>query len=164
MLLSQRLARGSVTLPPDSSDPATKMWGAFLSRGIPEDDNISEELTKVFASTNDGDEKLGLFHHLAARKLNSTITLGLFDWMKENMELVISDQRRFFAPPETALEKVRKRIEDPLFRNKRWLYLLSAHAAQEPGEVRRFVEPYLEDPDPLVAEAAALSLSMLRWS
>jgi hypothetical protein len=138
------------------------MWGAFLSRGIPGDANITEELAKVFASTNDGDERLGLFHHLAARELNSATTRALFDWMRENMELVISDQKRFFAPPETALEKVRKRIENPLFRNKRWLYLLSAHAAQEPAEVRRFVEPYLEDPDPLVAEAAALSLSMLR--
>ena len=58
--------------------------------------------------------------------------------------------------------QMRERMELPAFRNKRWVYLFSAHACGDPAKAEAFIEAFREDPDEFVASLVDTSLEVLR--
>lgn len=140
----------------------SKMWGALLSRGILGDPEITQELVKLFDTTENEEQQLGLFHHLSARPTSAEVQERLMEWLEGHLELFVEEQKRFFQPKERVLEKVRNRMELPAYANKRFIYLFSVHASEDPDQIRDFVGQYVDDPDPLVARSAKRSLDLLR--
>lgn len=140
----------------------SKMWGALLSRGLLEDSEITQELVRLFDTTESEEQQLGLFHHLSARPTGTDVQERLIDWLEEHLDLFIEEQKGFFQPKERVLEAVRSRMELPAYANKRFIYLFSIHAAEDPEQIRSFVCEYIDDPEPLVARSAKRSLDLLR--
>jgi len=139
----------------------TAMWGALLTRGIPDDDELTAELVELFNRSDGRERQAGLFHQIVARTIDEPTLLRMLDWLDENLAFFVDEQRAFFSPKETAIDRVRDRMTNPFFRNKRWIYLYSAHAAEDPEVIRAYVQPFVRDKNPLMAKAAERSLALL---
>jgi len=138
----------------------TRMFGGLLSRGLLDDLDITDALADAYRTERDNDRKIGLFHQLTARQTSAEQRRELASWAGANASLLIEDQRLFFSG-ENARVRLQERLENRAFASKRWVYMYSAHALGDPLEVRQFIQPYLEDADPLVANAARASLAAL---
>lgn len=138
----------------------TRMFGALLSRGLLDDQAITDALIAAYRVERQDDRKLGLFHQLTARSTSAEVRDELASWAEANAELLISEQGAFFAG-EGVRARLNNRLQDQGFATKRWVYMYSAHALGDRMTVRAFIEPFLHDADPLVARAAAASLRTL---
>ena len=142
----------------------SKMWAALLTRGILDDEELTDELVKQFDLEDDQDRQLGLLYQgiKLARKIDENTEIRMIDWIESNLDFFLADQKEFFSPKDKVIDKLKNRMEGSQFKNKRWQYLYSAHAAEDTNAIRAFIEPYLNDADPLVARTAKKSLALLK--
>ena len=140
--------------------PETRMFGGLLSRALPEDSDITDALLKAFtAEQGDQERSIGMFHQLTARDLEPADRRPLLEWLSKHSEAFVSEQRHFFGGPDGS-QLLRGRMTSPAYAAKRWVYMFSAQALTDRDEAHALIEKYLDDPDPLLAEAARMSLEL----
>lgn len=142
------------------ADERLRMFGGLLSRANLEDERITESLLDCFASEPDEERQLGLFHQLVARRLNTRRVDLLSAWAQEHASVLIAEQRAFFAGTDV-IERLEHRMTASEYAQKRWIYLYSAHALEDPLLIRAFVTKHTDSSDPRMVQAAEVSLAIL---
>jgi hypothetical protein len=128
------------------------MWGDMLSRAV-EGDDVTAALDSAFEALDDVDRKLGLLHHLSARRLEPGQVRRLMAWASLHASALIEEQRRMFSGPDGPA-RLMKRLDDPMYAQKRWVYMYSLHALDR-ATARRLLAHYQDDDDLQVRQAAA---------
>lgn len=142
------------------AQPETRMFGGLLSRGLPDDVRLTSAVVNAFREETNAERKLGLFHQVVARPVDHNVKNELAEWAEANAKQLIEDQRKFFFGDDVR-QRLDDRMRNPAFERKRWVYLYSAHALNDSESVRSLLHPYLQDPDPLMARAARVSMAYL---
>lgn len=142
------------------NDPSTFHWGLLLSRGLPNDVDITDILLNIFSSTNDPERKLFLFHEIAYREANESIKNVLLDYIVNSMPLFLELEKKYFGSEEVIIERCIERVNNKKFANKRWVYLFTAHASNNANDKRDFINKFVNDKDAFISEAAARSLAL----
>ncbi len=142
------------------SDDRLCMFGGLLSRANLEDERITDSLAECFAAEADEERQLGLFHQLVARRLDSRRVDLLSAWAEDHASVLIAEQRAFFAGPDV-VGRLEYRMTAPEYAQKRWIYLYSAHALDDPRLIRAFVTAHTDVSDARMVKAAEVSLASL---
>jgi len=82
----------------------------------------------------------------------------LADYVLGELDRFLEGERKYFSAE--IVRACRNRMDDPKFVNKRWMYLLSAHAFDNAEDTASFIKGFLDDPDPFVAKMARESLEL----
>ena len=141
-----------------ASDPASVMWGALLARAFHDDDALTAALLSSFATEPIPERRLGLFHHLTARRLSDADRANLAAWLEEHLDEFVEEQRVAFSDGPARLY-ARIESEVPGMAEKRWVYMYSL-LSLPPNEARTAIERFVDDADPAVARAARHALGL----
>jgi hypothetical protein len=136
-------------------------WGLILSRGLSQDDEITNELRSLFESSPDRITKLSAFHELSYRKVSENLRDVLGDFLIHNLSLFMEEELRYFGSSDVIIDRCHERMCDAKFINKRWVYLFTVHCSDDIEAAKTFVRQYLNDKDPFVCKMAQKSLSLL---
>lgn len=145
-------------------DPATKIWGRLLSRGLPESGELVGVLLDQFNRASSPEDQLGAFHEVTFWTADRAVREQMYDWLQKNMLLFLHFETDYVGEAfgGDVLAFCRARLADPAYERKRWMYFFTALACEDKLAARDFVAPFQADDDSFMARMAETALAELR--